>query len=1385
MRIVIDLQGAQNNSRDRGIGRYSLSMAKAMVRNGGTHELIIALNGMFPETIEPIRAAFDELLPQKNIRIWHAVGPVDSMNSANDWRRHAAELVRETFLASLKPDILVILSLFEGFHDNSVLSIGLTPAKFLTAVTSHDLIPLIHSDTYLTPYPSFETRYKEKLSYLKKADLLLAVSESSRRELMDNIGALPCQIINTSEGADPLFARVVSPSAELSDILARYGIKRKFLMHSSAFDERKNFEGLVEAFGALPKSVRKGYQLVLVCKIDDSGRKSLRNIASAVGLEHDELVLTGYVPDDDLVKLYSESYLFVFPSFYEGFGLPVLEAMSCGAAVIGSNTSSIPEVIGREDALFNPKSTASMAVVIERALTDSDFWQSLKEHAISQSKKFSWDNSAKIAIEAFEKHHNEKRAKQVENISADRPKLAYVSPVPPGRSGIADYSSELLPELSRYYDMDVILAQEEVSDKWIIENCITRTVDWFIRHSNDYNRILYQFGNSDYHQHMFGLLEKIPGTVVLHDFFLSGIVDYMDTHGYTHNGWDRELYYSHGYQAIQEESRHGRIYAMRKYPCSKTVLDRAQGVIVHSEYSQRLADHWYGDGFAKDWHVIPHLRVSAITQTRLTARKRLGISEDAFVVSSFGFLAENKQNRRLMDAWIASDLSRDERCLLVFVGETDGLTYCDELAKAIGASGFSERIIITGWTEMEQFRQYLAAADVAVQLRKFSRGETSGTVLDCMNYGLPTIVNAHGSMADLPRDAVCMLPEEFEDSELIYALEKLWKEGNKRNVLSQRAREVIITQHAPRLCAEQYQYAIEKYHQQAQNDSHRLTKAIASLENGPTDEKPWMMLAQAVANNQHLTGLKQLFVDVSGLIQCDLKTGIERVVRSILAELLGNPPPGYRVEPVYATNDKSGYHYARRFTLQFMNCPTQVLEDDPVEVFNGDIFIGLEVQHCIVIAQETFYRHLRNIGVQVFYMVHDLLPILLPHAFPEGTDGNHIKWLEILAQNDGVVCVSRTVADELTDWLKGINQKRFRPFKIGWSHHGADVDGSVPSLGLPLDAAQTLNTLAQRPTFLMVGTIEPRKGHLQTIDAFSSLWQKEMDVNLAIVGYEGWKPLPGNMRRTIPEIVAKIKTHPELSKRLFWLEGISDEYLEKVYATSSCLIAASEGEGFGLPLIEAAQHKLPIIARDIPVFREVAGEHAFYFSGLNPDVLAECVLMWMELDKKRQAPRSDNIPWLTWKQSTRQLLDVILGGQWYRSWMPDDVYRFWGSDRRLSTKVGKRIGREIVSTGLAGHLIYGPYIPLAAGRYRVLMRGTWGIAGAIGAHMDVAVDKGNVILGESALHMADSEGYLVSLPISLLAPCTDLEVRVEVSKETELRVAMIEIAPWKDDRKVS
>ena len=274
--------------------------------------------------------------------------------------------------------------------------------------------------------------------------------------------------------------------------------------------------------------------------------------------------------------------------------------------------------------------------------------------------------------------------------------------------------------------------------------------------------------------------------------------------------------------------------------------------------------------------------------------------------------------------------------------------------------------------------------------------------------------------------------------------------------------------------------------------------------------------------------------------------------------------------------------------------------------------------------------------------------MLRPEFFPDGAGIIHATWLKTIAEfSSRLICISNAVADELRLWLENNTPVRKEQLMIDAVHLGADIIASAPSTGLPDNAEKVLKTISATPTFVMVGTIEPRKGHLQTLAAFELLWEQGHQVNLVIVGKEGWKPLPNSQRRTIPQIVTKLRKHKESGNRLFWLEGISDEYLEKIYAASTCLIAASEGEGFGLPLIEAAQHKLPIIARDIPVFREVAGEHAYYFDGLDPESLTQAIQNWLKLKSESRAPSSEDMPWLTWEQSVQQLIKKILPTKQY------------------------------------------------------------------------------------------------------------------------------------------
>jgi glycosyltransferase involved in cell wall biosynthesis len=414
-----------------------------------------------------------------------------------------------------------------------------------------------------------------------------------------------------------------------------------------------------------------------------------------------------------------------------------------------------------------------------------------------------------------------------------------------------------------------------------------------------------------------------------------------------------------------------------------------------------------------------------------------------------------------------------------------------------------------------------------------------------------------------------------------------------------------------------------------------LLRELAALPGVPLPE-----LAYCLGRLPDPLAPRQLLMDVTAIVQHDLKTGIERVVRTQLMDLLRRAPAGLRVAPVYLS-DRGGrwhYRYAHAYAARLRDLPAPDQEDAEVDIQAGDIFYGADYSpHTLAAAAHGgLFDYWRARGVALNFVVYDLLPVLRPDFFPEYAGQTQTAWLRAVSScADQLVCISAAVAADLAGWLaaEGIDAPVLRAL-----HLGADLDDDA---GQPAGAGELPPGLTAAPAFLMVGTLEPRKGHLQAIAAFEQLWAAGVDAHLVIIGHEGWRGMPDAQRRTIPAIVARLQHHPELNRRLFWLRGPSDAVLRQAYADCTCLLVASEGEGFGLPLIEAARYGLPILARALPVFREVAQEHATYFDGLEAADLAAAVQAWLAAREHGAMVASRAMPWRTWRQNVDALLAML------------------------------------------------------------------------------------------------------------------------------------------------
>ena len=1340
MRLVIDMQAAQTESRFRGIGRYALSLAQGIVRNRAGHDVKLALNGMFPETIEPIRSAFDGFMKQQDIRVWHAPGPVRENQGGNAGRRHVAERMREAFLADLEPDAVLLTSLFEGLGDDAVTSVGVFDQSIPTAAILYDLFPLTSPDVHFRTNRTYQDWYRGKLESLARTKLLLAISDATRSEALAELTFPAEDIVSISAACDPCFRELKLGDAEKANVRRRFGIKSEFAMYAGGADERKNLRRLIEAFARLSTPTRDEFQLAIVGKMPAQNVAEIRGVASELGLS-DQIVFTGYVDDEDLVQLYNSCVVLVMPSLQEGFGLPALEAMSCGAAVIASNATSLPEVVGNPEAMFDPTSVDAIGRKLQAALLDEGFRLDLAKFGVLQAKKFSWDESAVNALNALvrigdrQKRENQ-RLPAMRRTSVFRPQRKRILVLKLDHLGDFALALPALTKLRARYPSATI---DAVVGSWNVD--FARATKLFNRvHTFDFFQRRSDQAPTATADEIAALVRKVGKLDIALDFRRQSETRFI----LVKFDADTKVGYE-TFDAAIDAKLNIKVESHRDEPFVATPMNRLHA----SRQILTLVDALPSD--PNDFISFPELVEEPL---------REGLEIALFPAAGNAVKEWGASNYAALADALAGD-ARVSRINVYFSGVAEAQGYplpkTPKLRSHIGLTfasltrSLAENSICVA---NNSFGAHLASYLNCLVIAVFGGHETveewappfgESYVIDagarCSPCHIPATSNCPYQMrclADIPVTAVL---ERVKD-----AIEGV---VSGRGMLS--GFESSTEQDSPLVV-------------------DRLISSIAEIEGLVLDQASRAAVATCVAaNHRSRASVRQLLVDVSELVVRDAKSGIQRVVGALLGHFLRYPPGGFTVQPVYASLEGRGYRYARRFASRFLTSGDIDAEDAPVEVWAGDVFLGVDLCPGVVVSKGGLLEEWRRRGIEVYFVVYDLLPLQFPHAFWPGTSDRHQRWLETITRFDGAIGISKSVAKELRNWLDVFGAPRGRPFQIGWFHIGADLDECGPTRGLPITAKRVLRALDSRESFLMVGTLEPRKAQAQVLAAFERLWRAGEDVNLVLAGKQGW---------LVEGLVQTLQSHPEAGRRLFWLNGISDEYLEQLYRRCSALIAASEGEGFGLPLIEGARFGLPCIVRDIPVFREVAGDYAFYFSStVTPDVIARAVQDWRTLFHVKKHPSPVGMPRKTWKESAEQLLACIFDRSQMTTWLPDGVFRYWGADARLSTSVGDRFGPRMETTGRAGHLIFGPYVSLDAGEYRIVIFCEIDrLAG--GENLDLVINGGATVLLQKSMGDLKEGKDELEVSLTLENAVSDLEVRIWVDEGSRLAVTGLEIAPF-------
>ncbi len=1246
LRILFDLQACQSGaSRNRGVGRYSQSLFSAVSSMSGDREIYSLTSDNLSTKDHHKFFANSKSIRLPPLPSWDTGrdfdgGDKDSLNSVS----------YSSFVQTIRPDIIHVSHVFEGFDENVALPhlSSRLPGQLYSA-TLYDLIPLrFQSHYFQNPY--FKKWYLSRLNWLRQADILLAISESTRQDAIDLLNIEPSRIVTIHGGVGAHFKPPNDRVHVRKGLHDRYPLKNKIILYTGGDDYRKNLTRAIQGFANINPKLRKDAQLVIVCDMSDMRKKKFNEIARKTGV-YEDILITGYVPEQDLVDFCSICDVFIFPSLYEGLGLPVLEAMACGAPVIGGNNSSISEIINRQDALFDAESVSSIANAIENVLSNSQLADDLRDYGVRRAGEYTWQRSAGITLEAFDEVIANSRNAGVKATKfgwIPRKKLAVFSPLPPCRSGIADYNAHFLPFLSRHFDIDLYVDGCKVDDQYI--NAAYRIYDAkdFEFVADMYDAILYEFGNSEFHTHMVELLEKYPGVAGLHDAYLGGMYGYSDFHLGNTGSYQKEMLYAHGtrarkYLAPRQFHPDGVGVSMVELPCTKRILDAAIAVISHSPFNLSIARQNYPEGWRSQYRTINQMvlrpeRIDA--HSLLNLKKYLGFNDGDFVITTFGHITWTKIGDRLLDAYIKLATNGNKKIFLVYAGELAKDEFGGGLNNKIKKLSNNIRVRITGYLSEQDYEAYLRVTDLAIQLRSNSRGGTPKGVLDCLAHRVPVIVNNSASYQDYPNDVVIKVSENPGVDEISECMLELSEHLEILERYSQFGFDYIKNNHDPCQCAAEYAAAIHEFGEQSKRNVRNswyqdFMPYIASCANpshAKDQSRQWLDALEKQSFSR-----RRILIDVSHITQKDHNTGIQRVVKEIVSALYCSDRPG--IEPVAVQLVKGQLILAKVWLeSQGLILPCEAQDDviEPIEFEATDILIMLDSSWEIYSEFSQIFKMAKQRNVPIYTVIYDMLPITLPgNYFVAGGSERFTKWFRsALTLSDGLICISKTIADDVVGYITENNLLTMVK-KISFWHLGANFSNNAI---ITKQIKRKFSCLGSIDYLLMVGTIEPRKSHQFALDVMEIIWQSGGELALCIVGKEGW---------LVESLMKRLRSHPMLGKKLFLFEKATDGELDFLYKNSAGLLFLSKGEGFGLPLIEASYQGIPIICSDIPVFREVAGDYATYVNLDSSDITAKMIKAWLEDKKNGHLPDTRNMPSMSWKESSEQLLRVVLDDYWY------------------------------------------------------------------------------------------------------------------------------------------